>query len=219
MNRTDSKFRLILSLLLNCSVVGMEIAAFSLSWRMHGTGLFQFYTEDSNLFALAACAAYAVCEAAVLLGFRKEIPEWAAALKYTAACCLALTFTVVVCALAPVYGFGGFYAMLLTGSMLYQHLLCPAAVIVSYLFLERGPAFGTKYICVAMIPTVLYAGISVALNLTRTLHGPYPFLLVYEQPVWASALWVVVILGGAALLAWGILLANRSISRRNSPAI
>jgi len=50
------------------------------------------------------------------------------------------------------------------------------------------------------------------------MNGPYPFLRVNEQPVYMSVLWVAVIMGGAYLLAWLILLASRRYSGITSPA-
>ena len=70
-----------------------------------------------------------------------------------------------------------------------------------------------------MIPPVLYAAVIVTLNLTRTVRGPYPFLLVYEQPVWASLLWAGVILGTAWLIALLLVLVKRGRRSSSSPSV
>ena len=106
--------------------------------------------------------------------------------------------------------------MLLTGTMLFTHLLCPAAALMSFLLLEHRPGLGRKAALTAMIPTAVYAAVAVLLNLLRIWKGPYMFLLVYEQPVWASVLWGIVILGGAYLVGKGLLWANRRIARAGS---
>ena len=49
---------------------------------------------------------------------------------------------------------------------------------------------------------LLGLGIMLAANVARVYKGPYPFFYVYEQPLWVSGMWVVVILGGALLIAW-----------------
>ena len=45
-----------------------------------------------------------------------------------------------------------------------------------------------------MIPTIIYAAVMIVLNLLKVLRGPYPFLYVYEQPIYMSVIWAVAIL-------------------------
>ena|GEM_PF-6177703 len=49
-----------------CEVIGTVITA-----RMHGLGIFSYFTEDSNLFALFACTCEAICLARYL---RRGVP-------------------------------------------------------------------------------------------------------------------------------------------------
>lgn len=196
--------RLLTAFLLNLAVVVMELWATYLSAVRNGSGLFQYYTEDSNLFALAACALCAFYQGRALKT-GAALPAWVCILKYIAACCLTVTFVVVVCILAPSLedaGQSGYRLMLLTDSMLYMHLLCPIAAFVSFVFLETQPLDRKHAFRYALIPTLLYAVVSIILNIARVLDGPYIFLRVYEQPVWLSCVWVAVILGGAGLIAW-----------------
>jgi hypothetical protein len=44
------------------------------------------------------------------------------------------------------------------------------------------------------------------------MDGPYPFLHVYEQPVYMSIIWFAAILGGAYFMAWLLLKANKKCS-------
>ena len=53
----------------------------------------------------------------------------------------------------------------------------------------------------ALLPTLVYALVLVILNLAKLVDGPYPFLKVYQQPVYMSCIWVLAILGGAYLIA------------------
>ena len=108
----------------------------------------------------------------------------------------------VVFVLAPMYGPDGHYVMLLTSSMLYNHFLNPVTAFLSFVLLERAPALPRRAIGCAMAPTLVYGGIMLAANVARVYKGPYPFFYVYEQPLWVSGMWVVVILGGALLIAW-----------------
>ena len=199
------------SLILNAIIVVLELIGLWLSVHTHGASLFQFYTQDSNLLTLLACAVLTVYTARALKDGSKPVPAWAATLKYTAACCLAVTFVVVLFVLAPMEE-GGYGVMLLQGSMLYHHLLCPVLALVSFIFLETDISLCRRPVVLAFIPTLLYAVVAVILNLLSLLDGPYPFLRIREQPAYMSLFWFAVIVGGACLLAWLVLLANRRVT-------
>ena len=191
----------------NLARVLMEIWAARLSYKRNGKGMFRFYTELSNFFAAAAALVYCVA-AAPLLGTTDALPGWVRTLKYVSVCCLAVTLVVVVCVLSPMMGKGGLREMMLFDSMLYHHFLCPVLAIVSFVLWEQAPAFGAASVLLALIPTAVYAAVTVALNAARLLDGPYPFLKVHDQPVWMSVLWCTVILAGAAALAGALYAAN-----------
>ena len=192
-----------LSILANLAIVGMELRAIPLSWDGVHAQMFLFYTELSNLFAMGVCFVTALCQLRALLT-GGEMPAWVRTLKYTVTCCLMLTFLTVVFVLAPMYGPDGHYVMLLTSSMLYNHFLNPVTALLSFVLLERAPALPRRAVGRVMIPTLVYGGIMLAANVAKVYKGPYPFLYVYEQPLWTSCMWVVVILGGALLIAWAV---------------
>lgn len=192
-----------LSILANLAIVGMELRAIPLSWDGVHAQMFLFYTELSNLFAMGVCFVTALCQLRALLT-GGEMPAWVRTLKYTVTCCLMLTFLTVVFVLAPMYGPDGHYVMLLTSSMLYNHFLNPVTALLSFVLLERVPALPRRAVGRAMIPTLVYGGIMLAANVAKVYKGPYPFLYVYEQPLWTSCMWVVVILGGALLITWAV---------------
>lgn len=192
-----------LSILANLAIVGMELRAIPLSWDGVHAQMFLFYTELSNLFAMGVCFVTALCQLRALLT-GGEMPARVRTLKYTVTCCLMLTFLTVVFVLAPMYGPDGHYVMLLTSSMLYNHFLNPVTALLSFVLLERAPALPRRAVGRAMIPTLVYGGIMLAANVAKMYKGPYPFLYVYEQPLWTSCMWVVVILGGALLIAWAV---------------
>ena len=198
-----SRLQKTLSILANLAVVWMELKAIPLSWSGVHEQMFLFYTELSNLFAMGVCLAVALCQLRALLA-GGEMPAWARTLKYMVTCCLMLTFLTVVFVLAPMYGPDGHYVMLLTSSMLYNHFLNPVAAFLSFVLLERAPALPRRAVGCAMIPTLVYGGIMLAANVAKVYKGPYPFFYVYEQPLWASGMWMVVILGGAVLIAWAV---------------
>lgn len=63
------------------------------------------------------------------------------------------------------------------------------------MFLEEGGKPGKKLKRLAIIPTILYAVVLIILNAVGAVVGPYPFLMVRNQPIWASILWFVLIVG------------------------
>ena len=198
-----SRLQKALSILANLAVFGMETVAIPLSWSGVQEQMFLFYTELSNLFAMAVCLAVALCQLRALCT-GGEMPAWARTLKYVVTCCLMLTFLTVVFVLAPMYGPDGHYVMLLTSSMLYNHFLNPVLAFLSFTLLERAPALPRCTVRYALVPTLLYGSVVLAANIAKVYKGPYPFLYVYEQPVWVSALWMVTILGGNALIALAV---------------
>jgi hypothetical protein len=180
-------------LILNIIIIILEMIAFRLSYLMHGLSFLMFYTEDSNLFALLVAIIY------VIYLLKGNIPNWLRKLKYIATGGLLLTFLVVIFILSPSYGPKGYYFMLLSGSMLYQHLLCPILYFISYFIFEPRIKLNNKDVLIAMIPTLIYATIIIILNVLKVIIGPYPFLMVYNQPIYVSILWFLIILGGIYL--------------------
>ena len=125
------------SIAANLAIVWMELKAIPLSWSGVGMQMFLFYTELSNLFAMGVCLAVALCQIKALVT-GGEMPRRVRQFKYTATCCLMLTFLTVVFVLAPMYGPDGHYVMLLTSSMLYNHFLNPVTAFLSFALCERA---------------------------------------------------------------------------------
>ena len=59
-----------------------------------------------------------------------------------------------------------------------------------------------------------YAVILMMLNILWIADGPYPYLRVYEQPVWASVLWGLAILGSTYGIARTLLWMNHRLNRQ-----
>ena len=76
-------------------------------------------------------------------------------------------------------------------------------MLLTLILLER-PQLPVRAAIYAMLPTLLYGTITMLLNILRKLNGPYPFLHVYEQPVYMSIIWFIAIIGGSYLIALGI---------------
>lgn len=173
-----------------------------------GWGMLVFYTVDSNMLAQLACLISGIFEIRCCRDATQRPPRWSVVLLYCAACCMTVTFIVVVLVLAPMMGGfpAGYYNMVLAGPFLFQHLLCPVLTVVA-LFAVRAsgaPDLMPHAPRWALLPTVVYAVAAIVANLAGAIVGPYPFLRVYAQPVWQSVLWCCLILGFAWLIA-GIL--------------
>ena len=165
----------------------------------YGVSCFQYYTMDSNVFLLLACALRAWFEAGILWGKRLNVPDWVRVLRYTAVCTVALTFVVVVAVLAPLSGgVGELPRLLFQGANLYHHLLCPLLAVLGFAILEGTALSDRRLACWALLPTVCYALVAVVLNLLGVMDGPYPFLRVrILTPVQC-----VLYFSGILLLAW-----------------
>lgn len=195
----------IIALLINLTIIVLEIIGAILSVGKNGWSSFQFYTEDSNYLLTISATIFSVYLIINLLS-KKSIPSWVYFLKYIAVCCVTLTFLVVLFVLGPMAESSapgvGYVAMLFNNSMLYHHFLCPLLALLSFFLCEREYRMDKKALFIGSAPTLLYATIIIILNLTRAIVGPYPFLRVYEQPWYMSIMWVIIIIGGAFLIQW-----------------
>ena len=116
-----------------------------------------------------------------------------------------VTFLVVVLVLSWMYG--DLWYILTAGSMLYTHTLCPLIALGT--FIGFAPKEFKKVDAIkATSFTVIYGLIAIILNVMRVMKGPYPFLYVYEQPVWVTVFWIVTIISGAYVLSRLILVGK-----------
>lgn len=194
--------RLLAALLCNLGIFALELRVILPLWDW---STLQFYTQDSNLLAAAACAIAAALQLRSLCR-GTALPRWARLLKYVAACCLTLTLLVVALVLAPVYlkDSGGYRQQLFEEPALTMHLLCPLLTLASFLLFETEPPLPRRAVALAVLPTLIYGAVLGCLNGLGRIDGPYPFLRVHAQTPLASALWALAIAGGAALIAHGI---------------
>ena len=93
--------------------------------------------------------------------------------------------------------------MLLDGTHLINHVGAPLLSLYSFLCLETEPRQKLPKwapLC-AVATTIVYAIPVLILNIAKLYVGPYPFLHVYEQPVYMSVFWILAILGGNVVIA------------------
>lgn len=187
------------SIVLNALVVCFVIYSSIFNLIEDGWGFFQYYTELSNLFGGITSAICLYHFIARKRGKIDKIPDWCTEFKFYAVCCLMLTFLVVVTVLAPEKGgWYGYRTMLFGKTSICTHFLTPLTITASFIFFDTENIKKSPFR--AIIPTLLYAVVAIILNVARLLRGPYFFLHVYEQPIYMTLVWTVVILGINALI-------------------
>ena len=107
-------------------------------------------------------------------------------------------------------GYAGFYMMYIDGVKLITHLGAPLVVTISYVLFEADRTMTFKQSLVGFAPTLLYAAVAYPCNIMRLWDGPYPFLQVWNMPVWQSILWFIVLF----ILAISLCQIPRLLARR-----
>lgn len=171
------KNKLLISL--NVLVIVLEIVGFIFSVNEFGFNVFTYYTQYSNFLALISSALL------IYSLMKNNYSKKMRFLRYITAQMLAVTFIVVTFILVPLIGKEG-YKMLVYGSMLYHHFLCPILVIVSFVFLEKGCPITKKDPLYVLIPTCVYGLTMLVLNILKVIDGPYPFLQMYSLPIYLT---------------------------------
>ena len=178
-----------------------------MSIRNSGLQMLQYYTVDSNILALAASVYCLYC------GYKGEYKR-GLLIKYISVCCVMVTFLVAAAVLAPMQRMPGstYLASLLhfttQGDFLYMHLLVPWISFLSFVMIDPAMNSSWSVTLKALLPTIIYGTVTVVLNLCNIMHGPYPFLMVHEQSLVMSILWIAVIL----LIAWAAAAAARLLN-------
>lgn len=199
--------RLYYSFIINILIIIMELFAFLVCYKESGFACFEYYTQDSNLFLMFTSLLYVIS----LLICDKKIPHFVSLLKYAATTSVVITFLTVVTILAPVMG--GYKVMLLDGTMLIHHLICPIFSFITFVFFEKHNLNGLKDALISMIFTCLYGVVAVTLNVLKIMDGPYPFLKVYDQTILMSIFWLILMMGSSYLIT--VLIGNLNHAYNN----
>ncbi len=199
--------KLYCAFIINILIIIMELFAFLVCYKESGFACFKYYTQDSNLFLMFTSLLYVIS----LLICDKKIPHFVSLLKYAATTSVVITFLTVVTILAPVMG--GYKAMLLDGTMLIHHLICPIFAFVTFVFFEKHNLNGLKDALISMIFTCLYGVVAVTLNIFKIMDGPYPFLKVYDQTILMSIFWLILMMGSSYLIT--VLIGNLNHAYNN----
>jgi len=175
-----------IDLLLNLLFITLEVIGIFTTIITTKTFEFVYYTLDSNLFSLIITIIYLLYKL-----FNKNIPRIIHDLRFASTICLMITFLVVIFILIPSYNFN-YSWFLFEGANLYFHFLCPILLFILFLFFDYKYKYNKK---VALIPTIIYSVILIVLNILKLVEGPYPFLLVYQNPLYETIIWFILITG------------------------
>ena len=198
----------IIPLMLNFLVLGMELVGTYHSFHEGGIQNLRYYTVLSNILAFIVSFLYVTY---YILNFTKKgtvFPKWLNQLKFTTCTCLTVTFVVVITVLIPMDGIQSIDHYIFGSANIYHHVLCPIVMFFSFCVFEKERELTLRDNISAMIPTVIYALVMIILNLAKVLKGPYPFLYVYDQPIYISVIWAVVILALTYVLGFVLRVLN-----------
>ena len=195
----------------------LELLVVLHAFSEEGWRTLRFYTTDSNLLCGIASLLYMIKSFPQLNGegkgvvsryFQKKqktgvfLAEEKASLitllRFISTASLMVTFVVVLLVLGPENGYAHEF---LGGMRFYSHLICPFLSL--FLFVIGEESVPKKWIPYALYATLLYAIPLILLNLTGQVSGPYSFLKIREQSFGKTMFWIVTILSGNAVLAWG----------------
>ena len=195
-----------LALLFNLVSAAFQIYALVLVFTARGFSPLQYYTVDSNILACISSVALVLS-----LLIKGKTPLWVHRLRYYASACIGVTFVVVLVILIPAAGFSTIPSMLFEGTNLWQHTVCPLLCLISFLFFEKDEKLEEQQTFYALIPTMIYAVVALILNIVRVIRGPYVFMMIYEQSVLMTLMWMIIIGGIAYILAELIRQGNQKI--------
>ena len=173
-----------INILINLLIIILEIMGFVLVFKEMGITSLEYYTEDSNLLLLLSSIIILI-----QISKNNEIPSWFKSFRYIAIVSTTLTLIIVLTVLSWTTDLG-LYHLLFHESMLYHHTLCPVLAILSFVFVERYDNLHTIH---GLYFTAVYGIIMIILNSLKIVEGPYPFLLVHNQPIIHSIIWTALI--------------------------
>ena len=199
-------------LALASNIVLIVLAGLGLYFSIVDKNAFLYYSDNVGMFALSSSIIY------VIIVLAKKEPNFLClALRYVSTACLVLTLV------------GTFYVATTTGenyldsfikgSHLFNNLLCPIVSFVSFTMFEGDRRLNKKKtIWYALIPTVIYGIIMLVCNLTNTFTGPYPFMMVNDNPVYITVIVVLITLVLNYVIGRFLLLSNQKHAPRRKKA-
>lgn len=188
-----------IALIFNILIVLLEIIA--LSKTITNLQL-EYYTMDSNILALISSILFII--------FYKKNISLVKDIRFVATSCLTVTFLVVIFVLCPMYNFN-YKLLMFTDNFLIFHTICPLLSIISYIVFEDRST--KNYLC--LIFTMIYGIVLITLNLLNVVKGPYPFLMIRNQSIWASLFWSITLILGSYIIGVVLNFLNKKIKGAN----
>ena len=189
-----------IDIIIHVLIIILEVLGFIRAIRHEGRLAIEFYTDLSNLMALITSVLYLV--------FYNKQNKFINSLYFVTATMLTITLLVVIFVLGPMYSFD-YKWLILQGSHFIMHLVCPLLFISVYLFHKKRN--DNKYIPV--IVTLVYGIVLITLNLLKVVDGPYPFLRVYNQSIFISILWGILLLSVSLVISMLLIKLNNKINK------
>lgn len=199
-------------LALGSNILLIVLASLGLYFSIVDKNAFLYYSDNVGMFALSSSIIY------VIIVLAKKEPNFLClALRYVSTACLLLTFV------------GTFYVATTTGenyldsfikgSHLFNNLLCPIVSFVSFTMFEGDRRLNKKKtIWYALIPTVIYGIIMLVCNVSNTFTGPYPFMMINDNPVYVTVIVFVVTIVLNYVMGRFLLLSNQKHAPRRKKA-
>lgn len=199
-------------LALGSNILLIVLAGLGLYFSIVDKNAFLYYSDNAGMFALSSSIIY------VIVVLTKKEPNFLSlALRYVSTTCLVLTLV------------GTFYVATTTGenyldsfikgSHLFNNLLCPIVSFVSFTMFEGDRRLNKKKtIWYALIPTVIYGIIMLVCNVTNTFTGPYPFMMINDNPVYVTVVVFIVTIILNYVIGRFLLLSNQKHAPRRKKA-
>jgi hypothetical protein len=190
-------------------ILNIQLRIIDTEYKGSGLHPLMMFTTWANIFAASGAAASIYCTLKEI-----DIPKALAVLKTLAVASLTLMMVVVLLVLVPA---NGWIVALDYGGILFLHLVVPILVIADYLYLGDLVPLGKRELAMTLIPVILY---TIAILIILVADGddslaPYPFLRIHSQPLYVSAIWMVVVHSFMLLASF----AYHRLASRTNPSL
>ncbi len=200
------------AVLCNLFILCAEIIIVIIKLPSSGASAFSYYTFLSNLMGTAAAVIFLI---SAFSGF-KRLVRAKTIIRYYATCMLAFTFIIVITVLTPMAMSAGMDPSFLyiQDTAAFHHLIHPVLSFISFIFFEDNRTLKKKQPAVMLGISLAYTAVLITLNILNITDGPYPFFQVYNNPVWATLLWLAGLAGFDYLINYLIFRAGTRSSHR-----
>ena len=197
-----TKTRKIVALILNLLVLIFEVSGLTVALtgkvgEGHSLDFFRFFTNDSNVLLLIGTILLLVYQVHGLKD-GKEIPKYVNVFYFVSLVGTTLTFLTVLFILIPMMGVG----LISSYSMVCLHLICPILSVIDFLFFDDDFKLKLFDSFFGMIPMTIYGVIILILVGIKSIEPPYPFLDIYNQKVYISVLFIILMFAMTYLICF-----------------